>query len=64
MLIVIKQSTQLVCISQREKLHILYLEMISWNGGGYRVKNIPLDIIETLYFPLKIKGDKNNLEQI
>lgn len=53
------QSTQLVCISQREKTaYSLFRNDLSWNGGGYRVKETFLRYYRNIVFSIKIKGDK------
>ena len=54
------QSTQLVCISQREKTaYSLFRNDLSWNGGGYRVKEtIPQILQKHCIFQLKSKEDK------
>lgn len=59
------QSTQLVCISQREKTaYSLFRNDLSWNGGGYRVKETFLRYYRNIVFPLKSKEIKQLQEQI
>lgn len=54
-----KQSSQLVCISEQEKtLYSLFRNDLSWNGGGYRVKETFLRYYRNVVFSIKIKGSK------
>lgn len=54
-----KQGTQLVFISEREKTaYSFFRNDLSWNGGGYRVKDTFLRYYRNLVFSIKINGDK------
>ena len=54
-----KQGTQLVYISEREKTaYSFFRNDLSWNGGGYRVKDTFLRYYRNVVFSLKINGDK------
>ena len=54
-----KQSTQLVYISEREKTaYSFFRNDLSWNGGGYRVKDTFLKYYRNIVFSIKINGDK------
>ena len=54
-----KQGTQLVYISEREKTaYSFFRNDLSWNGGGYRVKDTFLRYYRNVVFSIKINGDK------
>lgn len=60
MLIVIKHKVHnQFAYPQREKTaYSLFRNDLSWNGGGYRVKETFLRYYRNIVFSIKIKGDK------
>lgn len=54
-----KQGTQLIYISEREKTaYSFFRNDLSWNGGGYRVKDTFLKYYRNIIFSIKINGNK------
>lgn len=54
-----KQGTQLVYFSEREKTaYSFFRNDLSWNGGGYRVKDTFLKYYRNIVLSIKVNGNK------